>query len=217
MADLLLNIWNSIYTFLNNENYIETLSIIVVAITSYHIAKFNASKPNKLKIKQLQLTNVYLPLYRIFSEIPDDLPLSKALSIHNKTSNILDKNYELVFPQLHKLNSELKQCILSQDSYNSKIKIMKHQIEIDYELLKRTLGYPSENFLGIYKHMTFKQKAEFIISWCNVLWIIAPAIIIYIWQRHFPDSFNLTGFWIVFFIIMFVELRINRWVKNLKD
>lgn len=41
------NLKTVLLTFLNNQNYIDALSMVVVAITSYQVAKYTASRPNK--------------------------------------------------------------------------------------------------------------------------------------------------------------------------
>ena len=174
MKQLLFAIYNFVLQLLNNENYIEVISMIVVAVTSYRIARYNASKPEKLKIKQLQFTNVYLPLFRVFSTLPHDITYNEATNFHADIYAILDKHYELVFPQLHELNQKLETDLLIKRNYQKTLLIMKHQVDVDYELLKKTLGYPSANFYDIFVRMTIHQKIMLIFSvlnFCAFLWL----------------------------------------------
>ena len=136
MKQLLFAIYNFILQVLNNENYISVISMMVVAVTSYRIARYNASKPEKIKIKQLQFSNVYLPLFRVLSDLSYDLTLDEASELYEKISIILDKHYELVFPQLHELNKKLETAILVKRNYQKTLISIKHQVDIDYELLK---------------------------------------------------------------------------------
>ena len=117
-----------------------------MAFTSYHVARYNASKPEKLKIKQLQFKNVYLPLYRLLSKLPTEPTLQQSHEAYEQISNILNEHYELVFPQLHKHNNELRLILSRNGNPQNILSVMKHQIDVDYELLKKSLGYPSENF-----------------------------------------------------------------------
>lgn len=149
---------DKILKILNNSNFWSLVSIIVVAITSYTVAKYNASKPNKLKIKQLQLDNVYLPLFRLFERLPKTITREYAVLLQEETAIILDDYYELAFPQLHKLNRKLKHNINHSENRTQLIYRMKHQIIMDYELLKKSLGYPSESLLRLFIRMPNKRK-----------------------------------------------------------
>lgn len=155
MLNILNGLKKLILLITNNANYINFLGTIIVAFTSYKVASYNASKPNKIKVKQLQLSNVYLPLFRLLENAPDNLSLQKAIYIHKKITNILDANYELAFPQLHQLNKSFG------SDYQKYFHRIKHIVATDYELLKKALGYPSENFVTIFIRMTFKQKNDF--------------------------------------------------------
>ena len=191
-----------------------------MAITSYRVAKYNASKPNKLQIKQAQLSNVYLPLHRIVETIPTtNMSKQQALNVYRKISNVLDRNYKLVFPQLHRLNCTLGKEILTNGQYEKTLKIIKHQIDVDYELLKKALGYPSENFYDIYRRMTFKQKATWIISWTNVLLLFIPlGIMVRLYPHYLKNEILLFVTMILAASLsLLVLVKINNWLNNLPD
>ena len=154
---------------INNENYVNAISIFVVAFTSYQVAKYNALKPNKLKIKQQQLEKVYLPLIRISLDLPKTLSPKQALEIQQKIDKILDEHYELAYPQLHQLNDELVKSIHSSKGYCEILNDIFHQVSIDYELLKKQLGYPSENMFNLFIRMTKRKKVEFLLGHLNVM------------------------------------------------
>lgn len=219
MIDILNQIKDIILGLANNSNYINCLSIVVVAFTSYKVASYNASKPNKIKVKQLQLNNVYLPLFRLLENAPDDLSVQKAIYIHKKITHILDANYELAFPQLHQLNKSFGSAILANSDYQIYFHRIKHIVDIDYELLKKSLGYPSENFFNIFVRMTFKQKMLFLISWINVLWIFGPLVYIIVLSINNPKSvyFHLSSILFVIIATLSLLLKVNDLIKNLKD
>jgi len=202
---------------LSNENYINFISIIVVATTTYFVTKYNASKPNRIRVKQLQLENVYLPLHRLFLDIPSKTTAENALLYSKKIDDILNQHYVLVFPQLHKLNSSLSNELRANKNYNEILHIMKHQVDTDYELLKKVLGYPSENLYSIFIRMTFKQKAEYLVSCADLILIfgpifLGPGIMISInpsWALLVSIVFSCLGIHIAF--------KLSDWVNNLKN
>ena len=180
-----------ISAFLGNTNYINFFSIIVVAFTSYQVAKYNASKPNKLKVKQSQLEFVYLPLYRLSIRNPHTISLTKAADIQKEIATILDEHYILAYPQLHTLNAELERTLYFKNGYNEVLKKIFHQVSVDYELLKKALGYPSENIFSIFIRMTNNQKMEYVLSRLNILWFIIFLIsALYDLQKSLSFQFN---------------------------
>lgn len=216
--DSILEYLKNFFHFINNENYVNLISIIVVAITTYYVTKYTILKPNRLAIKQLQLENVYLPLYLVLKNLPQPISKSNALTYSKKISNILDKYYVLAFPQLHQLNQLLKLDIIKNSDYDKTLRIIKHQVDIDYELLKKALGYPSENFHTIFIRMTVKQKAEFIVSWLNVIWLFILVIVSSILVSHFKNGFMpLIVIFCVVLVSALVMRKINLIVQNIKD
>lgn len=201
---------------LNNENYINLFSIIIVAVTTYCVTKYNVLKPNKLKIKERQLDNVYLPLYELFFEMPDKLSPEDAVKYYNGLSEVLKNNYLLAFPELHDLKKALGITIQNNGNYIQILKRIKHQVSIDYELLKKALGYPSKNWYEIFIRMTFKQKVESILAWVNVLFIFVPVVLIYPLAKLSPDY----GLYLcvgIYAVICLILNRLNSWSKRLKD
>lgn len=221
MSELTNNFGKFISNLFGNENIINVISILVVAYTTYRVTKYNISKPNILKIKQLQLEAVYLPLFRLLDKMPLD-PTPKAI-IHyqEEIEKILNEHYLLVFPQLHELNDDLEVAISLGKSPEKILKHIKHQVDTDYELLKKSLGYPSSNFHDIFIRMTPKQKGEFIIKYLYELWIVGacPVIIIYIqyFKKRWSTPILLTGMFVIVFVFFIIVLIVDNIVKNMND
>ena len=70
----------------------------------------------------------------------------------------MNEHYELVFPQLHKHNNELRLILSRNGNPQNILSVMKHQIDVDYELLKKSLGYPSENFSRLLYEWLLNKK-----------------------------------------------------------
>ena len=77
-----------------------------------------------------------------------------AFAYNKKIGNILDRHYVLAFPQLHRLNRTLKEQLVADLDYTETLQTIRHQVVIDYELLKKALGYPSESFRDLFIRMT---------------------------------------------------------------
>lgn len=206
-------------TLLNNDVYLNLIGVIFTAVLSFNAAKYSASKPNKIKIRQQQFDNVYLPLFRLLQNVPETPTKLQALALQKRISNILNQNYALAFPQLHSLNNEFQNCLLHDENFAKVLKSIKHQVHVDYELLKKQLGYPSENFYKIFIRMTFKQKAQFIISWVNVISLV------FVWLLCIKQMMTFKGDAALMVILLFVEisiymavmLKINKIIDNISD
>lgn len=203
-------------SFLNNSIFLQVFATIAASASSFWAARHSTSRPQKLHIKQLQLEHVYIPLYHVFMGLPQTLNTKQALYVHKKMSSILSKHYELAFPQLHSLNQELKTAILTNGDYNEKVHTIFHQISIDYELLKKELGYPSENFLSIFTRMTNKQKGLTIISYVNVFMCASPIWICIAMIFRVPNHIIDTVIGILLLAVLPVVL-INRKILKMKD
>nr|DAK68273.1 MAG TPA: hypothetical protein [Caudoviricetes sp.] len=214
--DFIREIINALKKLINNENYLNLISIFVVAVTTYYVAKYNTLKPNKLKIKQQQLDNVYLPLFQLFGNMTFPISKKSALSYSKKLNSVLEQNYVLTFPGLHNLNKELKAAILSNEDYSKILKLIKHQVDIDYELLKKSLGYPSQNWYDLFIRMTFKQKAQWIISWVNVFAIFSPILFMCYFVK-LPQAHTIPILVVAYMFIFFVLMKLNSYIDNIKD
>lgn len=214
--DTLKKLYDIGISFFNNSNFLQILAIITAMGSSYWTAKYNASRPHRLQVKQLQLEHVYIPLHHVFMDLPETLNKKQALYVHKKMNSILSKYYELAFPQLHSLNQELGAVILANENYNEKVRTISHQISIDYELLKKDLGYPSENILSIFIRMTRKQQCLAIISHVNVFMCTSPMWICIAMIVRVPNHIIDTLISILILAILPVVL-INYKILKMKD
>ena len=163
-------------SFVNNENYINLIGILVTAFITYRVAKYTTCKPERISIKRAQLDNVYLPLFRLLERMPQSVSRLDALTYSKKIANILDKHYVLAFPQLHRLSYTLKRQLATNLNYTETLQIIRHQVVIDYELLKKALGYPSESFRDLFIRMTPKQKLLYLWPWIDACWLFVPLL-----------------------------------------
>ena len=81
-------------------NFLQILAIITAMGSSYWTAKYNASRPHRLQVKQLQLEHVYIPLHHVFMDLPETLNKKQALYVPKKMNSILSKYYEQLFWQM---------------------------------------------------------------------------------------------------------------------
>ncbi|MBQ8429066.1 MAG: hypothetical protein IJX30_03105 [Clostridia bacterium] len=219
MSEIFEALKNLIIEIINNANYISLISIFVVAFTTYRATKYTSTKPNRMAIKQSQLEKVYLPLFQIFDDVNLPLSIEEAQNYLNKIAEILNKNYVLAFPQLHVLCKELSHNIANNSNYNDTLRIIKHQVNIDYQLLKKHLGYPSENFHDIFIRMTIKQKLLSLLPWIDALWLF-PVAILSIILAEFSNLPGLLVFCIMIIsaiIMSLVIILLKRHIKNMKD
>ena len=163
-------------SFVNNENYINLIGILVTAFITYRVAKYTTCKPERISIKRAQLDNVYLPLFRLLERMPQSVSRLDALTYSKKIANILDKHYVLAFPQLHRLSYTLKRQLATNLNYTETLQTIRHQVVIDYELLKKALGYPSESFRDLFIRMTPKQKLLYLWPWIDACWLFVPLL-----------------------------------------
>lgn len=221
MSELVNTVEKFISDLFGNENIINVISILVVAYTTYRVTKYNISKPNILKIKQLQLESVYLPLFRLLDKMPLNPSTQEIVHYQEEISKILNEHYLLVFPQLHELNENLKVLISLDKSPEKILKHIKHQVSTDYELLKKSLGYPSSNFHDIFIRMTCKQKGEFIMKYVNELWIAGalPVIIVFIeyFQKRWSVSLLYIGMIVIYIFFAVIVFVVGKIVKNMSD
>ncbi len=215
MNDILKYIGKFFTNFINNENYINLINMIVVAVTTYLVTKYTTLKPNRLAIKRSQLDNVYLPLHLVFMDMPQLISRSDALNYSKKISNILDAHYILAFPQLHKLNQVLKEKIISGSGYEKTLGIIKHQVDIDFELLKKTLGYPSENLFVTFRRMTLKQKLNCIFPWIDASWVFISYSMTFI-LKDFLGGYTILALIVLLLIGVLVLCVIKIFTDSLK-
>lgn len=201
-----------IKNYFSIKTAVDCLKLIFPILATYLITKYSVNRPRKIQIAELQFKNVYLPLYKIIC-IKNTKELSKdeIAKYSCRIKSITQKNYELTFPQLHELIDNLLQQLREDSGYLSTYNKISYQVSLDYEVLKRTLGYPSLKFFSIFVRMTKKDKLRTVIGWINLLYfcclIFIPSIVI----KNRPEAlfFYLIGF----MLLVFISIKIN----NMKD
>jgi len=92
--------------------------------------------------------------------------------------NILQENYELAFPQLHSLSENLILAINNKNGYESLMIEISYQISLDYEILKKKLGYPHLNQWELFKRLTFIDKIKKITGYITIIYAFTGPFII---------------------------------------
>ena len=194
---------DQIISFFQNPTIVAIFTFLSGASISYFLAHYNATKPMKLEIKKRQFEEVYLPLYNLFyGKDLSIMSIEEKTLLLTKINSVIEKHIELTFPTLLDLLSE------------TPLSLEKIHINIDYEyaLLKKILGYPSVNYYQLYKRMTPKNKRLF------CLYMI-PAFLIFLFGIYFfvilakQDLivfFIVVGFYSVFFYVRALIKTIRR-------
>lgn len=152
---------------------VSIFTAIIATISTYIVTKFNIYKPAKLKVSQLQFEKVYLPLYKLLcTSNMANLDKKTALKYSYKMRTILQNNYELAFPQLHQLHNELLNLIISNGEYQKKLNKIIYQVSLDYEILKKKLGYPSLSTYKIFKRKPKKERYLTIVGYVLVFYLM---------------------------------------------
>jgi len=207
----MLDIINKILT---SDSLAKLLTIFLTFFSTYFVAKYNLNNPRKLKIKQLQFDNVYLPIYKlIYFDINKSISKDNALKYAIQINDILEKNFELVFPQLHTLNSQLLDAIKKNKDYQTIFNKISYQISVEYSLLSKALGYPSENSYSLFKRMVTKDKLKSLISWINLLVLFGSPFV-------FLAIFDISQAYLlpIFICVMLVVLlKVSDAINNMPD
>lgn len=176
-------------------------------ISTFLLAKYNSIKPKNLEIKQHQFIDVYLPIYKILiNDLEHNIDKETAIDYINKIKPILWDKYEFAYPQLHESFNNFCNAVKSNEDYQNLFNEICYQISLDYNFLKRSLGYPSESYLGLFNRMTFTDKLYQILGWINVILIFSPLILIFFIQIPFFKDNLLKIVIISYFIILFESL-----------
>lgn len=200
--------------FLTSDSLVKLSTIFLTFLSTYFVAKYNLNNPRKLKVKQLQFDNVYLPIYKlIYFDINESISKDKALKYAVSINDILEKNFELVFPQLHTLNSQLFDAINKNTDYQIIFNKISYQISVEYSLLSKALGYPSENSYSLFKRMVTKDKLKSLISWANLLLIFGSPLV-------FLALFDISKIYLLplyICVLLVILIKVNDAINNMPD
>ena len=134
------------------ESLIIWVKLILSTAISYVMGRYASNNPRHKAINQEQLEKVYLPLYKLlFVQDISKLDCQSLIKLSNRMQIILRKHYELVFPQLHQLTEDFHQALLLKQNHQEILRQIKYQVYVDYESLKRKLGYPHINAFELFR------------------------------------------------------------------
>lgn len=197
---------NQYFTF---QNLIAILKFGMPIVATFVAGRYTSNNPRKREINQKQLERVYLPLYKILcTRSITSLPKESVLKIAKRMNNILYKNYELAFPQLHQLSNTLLKLLIENKDYLPTLEKIIYQVSLDYEILKKKLGYPHIGFLSIFKRMTTIDKINTLIGYAILIYIFPGTFIVATIIRHN----NLEGIFLYFFcfiLLLYIGQKTN--------
>lgn len=196
-----------------NQLFFDSLIVLIkfflpIAL-SYVMGKYTSNNPRHKAINQQQLEKVYLPLYKLlFAQNISSFEHRDLLKLSNRMQNILFKNYELVFPQLHQLSAEFHQAVLLNKDYQPLLSKIKYQVCIDYESLKRKLGYPHLNAYELFKRKTIIDKVRTIWGYVFTIYVF-PGMIATISMFPSHSWKPLVLYLIGFFFILHIGIKLG--------
>lgn len=152
-----------VINFLQNNLLPTILALFTGAIIAFIPARYSATKPMKLEIKKRQFKEVYLPLYKMihFKNI-SELDTSEQDALIQSIRTLTSEKSELVFPTL-------------LDTISSDIIIYKKvfkNIDAEYLLLKKSLGYPSLSFFSLLRRFPFKDCIKTMLDGSMIIFFI---------------------------------------------
>ncbi|MBS6504409.1 MAG: hypothetical protein KH415_22865 [Clostridium sp.] len=206
--------FETLENFINSEALLKLTTILLTFLSTYFVAKYNLNNPRKLKIKQLQFDNVYLPLYKlIYKDINQSISKELAVKYSIRIKTILHKNFELAFPQLNVLTDKFIDAIKNNKDYQSLFNKICYQVSVEYSLLTKSLGYPSENSYALFKRMILKDKLKNILEWGSLIYVFSsPFLFVVIWGTS-----NLYFFIVVFSLSIFVLIKLQNLINKMPD
>lgn len=140
--------------------------------------------------------------------------MSKDEVIHYafRVKSITQRHYEFVFPQLHILIDDLINQLKSGKEYQPTLNKITYQVSLDYEILKKSLGYPSQSAYKIFKRKTMKEKIRSLLGWIIFFYMISVVFV----SSFF--SYKFYGLLLFLYLCGFLILvRIGIMANNMKD
>ncbi len=160
------------------ESLIIWVKLILSTAISYVMGRYASNNPRHKAINQEQLEKVYLPLYKLlFVQDISKLDCQSLIKLSNRMQIILRKHYELVFPQLHQLTEDFYQALLLKQNHQEILRQIKYQVYVDYESLKRKLGYPHINAFELFRRKTLIDKIRTIWGYLFLLYLFPGAFL----------------------------------------
>ena len=191
------------------DSLIVFIKFFLPIAVSYGMGRYTSNNPRHKAINQQQLEKVYLPLYKLlFAQKTTNLKHQDLIKLSNRIQNILFRNYELVFPQLHQLSADFHQAVLLNKDYQPVFSKIKYQVCIDYESLKRKLGYPHMNAYELFKRKKFIDKVRTIWGYVFTIYLF-PGMIITASMLPSHSWRPLIPYFIGFFFVLYVGEKLG--------
>lgn len=169
--------------FFTLDNFFKLLLVIIPSVITYFITKYNVQKPTKIQTKKAQFEKVYLPLYKLTYNKSEKTPTDELNQIAVQINKIIEKNFEFVFPGMQSLVDDLLEALKEPHKkvknlyYREIATELFHQINYDYEILKKQLGYPCKGTWQSFKRMVASKKIVFILV--RVFTVLAILLALY--------------------------------------
>ena len=189
--------------FLSRSDLIEILATFITIIGTYFITKFQIMNPHKIEIKQCQLKNVYLPLYKLLIDSHVEyVGKDKQMQFIDKVTEIIEDNYLFIYPDLLKTYENLKLYIQSGNDISKSYSKFKSIVFYDYEKSKRALGYPSVSYGSFFARIDTPSKLKEILGWLSLVLIFGPAI-------YFASLENLSSFSFSMLFVLYTAIFVG--------
>lgn len=137
---------------------------------------------------------VYLPLYLLTTQYiskPKKQVITNVGLYIKKVDKLIYKNYPLVNPKTLKLYEALK-IEVSKSNFNFYfVSNFKYQVITDYNVLKKELGYPSDNIINIIKQLNYLDKILFLsdLIFTGLTLFSIATLILYLFEGQFLQFF----------------------------
>ena len=139
-----------------------------------------------------------------------------ALKFANQIKDILNENYELVFPVLHWHSNNFINAINSNRNYKKIYSDIVYQVNKEYVYLKRDLGYPSKNIFNIFIRLRTKDKLDTIVTLLYFI-LFGSIFILAIFFNYLLNGINLLVIFQIYLISFLFLVFLSYLVSKIKS
>lgn len=137
------------------------IKILVPSFITYLVTKYTFTRQHRYKIKEKQFNQVYLPLFLLGEQYISSYfnTTEESLCLYiRKVDKLFYKNYQYVYPKTLRLFNRIK-----KEQKASSIYCFKSQASLDYDFLKKELGYPTNSFFALFHHLNRMEKILYVL------------------------------------------------------
>lgn len=169
--------------------------ILIPSLITYFATRYSLTRPYKYKIKEKQFDLVYLPLYLLTTQYiskPKEQVITNISIYIKKVDKLIYKNYPFVNPKTLKPYEALK-IEISKSNFNFYfISNFEYQVITDYNILKKELGYPSDNIINFIKQLNYLDRLLFFanLAFIGLALISITTLILCIYEGQLLQSFG---------------------------